>query len=68
MPTHSKYIAPGIRAHVAPAAAMSMMDVNEVRLSPRVEALRRLVAAGQYQVSSRHLAHQILRAAGIKPE
>ncbi|HEY4187900.1 MAG TPA: flagellar biosynthesis anti-sigma factor FlgM [Polyangia bacterium] len=68
MPTHSKYIAPGIRAHAAPAAAMSMLDVTEVKLSPRVEALRKLVAAGQYQVSPRHLAHQILRAAGIRPE
>jgi anti-sigma28 factor (negative regulator of flagellin synthesis) len=68
MPTHSKYIAPGIRAHATPSVAMSMLDVTEVRLSPRVEALRKLVAAGQYQVSPRHLAHQILRAAGIRPE
>jgi anti-sigma28 factor (negative regulator of flagellin synthesis) len=45
---------------------MSMMDPE--RISPRVEALRKLVASGQYQVSARHLAHQIMRAAGVKPE
>jgi len=67
MPTHSKYIAPGIRAHAAPVPAMSMMEPTE-RMSPRVEALRKLVASGQYQVSARHLAHQIMRAAGVKPE
>lgn len=67
MPTHSKYIAPGIRAHSAPVPALSSADPT-VRLSPRVEALRKLVASGQYQVSARHLAHQIMRAAGVKPE
>jgi len=67
MPTHSKYIAPGIRARAASVPAMSMMEPTE-RMSPRVEALRKLVAAGQYQVSARHLAHQIMRAAGVKPE
>jgi len=46
---------------------MSMMEPTE-RMSPRVEALRKLVASGQYQVSARHLAHQIMRAAGVKPE
>jgi anti-sigma28 factor (negative regulator of flagellin synthesis) len=69
MPTHSKYIAPGIRVHAASVPAM--MDptgATEFRLSPRVEALRKLVAAGQYQVSPHHLANQILRAAGIKLE
>jgi anti-sigma28 factor (negative regulator of flagellin synthesis) len=67
MPTHSKYIAPGIRAHAARVPAMSMMEPTD-RMSPRVEALRKLVASGQYQVSARHLAHQIMRAAGVKPE
>jgi len=67
MPTHSKYIAPGIRAHSARVPALSMMEPAE-RMSPRVEALRKLVASGQYQVSARHLAHQIMRAAGVKPE
>ena len=65
MPTHSKYIAPGIRAQSAPVPAL--MEPTE-RMSPRVEALRKLVASGQYQVSARHLAHQIMRAAGVKPE
>jgi hypothetical protein len=32
----------------------------------RVEALRRLVAAGQYHVSPRWLATKIFRAAGVK--
>ena len=32
----------------------------------RVEELRKLVAAGHYQVSPRWLATQILRAAGVK--
>lgn len=36
-------------------------------MSPRVEALKKLVASGKYQVSSRYLAHQIMRAAGITP-
>jgi anti-sigma28 factor (negative regulator of flagellin synthesis) len=40
----------------------------DTRLSPRVEALRKLVASGQYQVSPRYLAQQILRAAGLKAE
>ena len=38
----------------------------DARLSPHVEALRKLVAAGQYQVSPRYLAHKIMRAAGFK--
>jgi anti-sigma28 factor (negative regulator of flagellin synthesis) len=32
----------------------------------RIEALRKLVAAGQYQVSPRWLATKIFRAAGVK--
>jgi anti-sigma28 factor (negative regulator of flagellin synthesis) len=32
----------------------------------RVEALRKLVAAGQYQVSPRWIATRIFRMAGIK--
>jgi anti-sigma28 factor (negative regulator of flagellin synthesis) len=31
----------------------------------RVEALRRLVVAGQYQVDAKHLAQRIFRAAGV---
>ena len=63
----SKYTAPSAKAsHQAP-----LFDPNalvEIKLSPRVEALRKLVAAGQYQVSPRRLAHQIMRSAGIRPE
>jgi anti-sigma28 factor (negative regulator of flagellin synthesis) len=40
----------------------------DARLSPRVEALRKLVASGQYQVSPRYLAQRIMRAAGMKAE
>ena len=38
------------------------------RLSPRVEMLRKLVAAGQYQVSPRYLAYRIFESAGVRPE
>ena len=34
----------------------------------RVEALRKLVAAGQYHVSPKWLAHRILRCAGVPVE
>lgn len=37
-------------------------------LSPKVEALRKLVASGQYQVSSRYLAIQIFRRVGLRTE
>ena len=41
---------------------------DETRLSPRIEALRKLIASGQYQVSPRYLAYRIMRTAGVKPE
>lgn len=44
------------------------MSAVEVKLSPRVEALRKLVASGQYQVSPRYLAHRIMRSAGFRLE
>lgn len=34
----------------------------------RVEALRKLVAAGQYHVSAKWLAHRIFRVAGVPVE
>jgi hypothetical protein len=34
-------------------------------LSPRVEALRKLVAAGQYHVSPKWLAIKIFKSAGV---
>jgi hypothetical protein len=68
-PNGSKYIAPGTRAHSAPVPVVTdpAADVD-TRLSPRVEALRKLVASGQYQVSPRYLAQRIMRAAGFKAE
>ena len=65
-PNGSKHIAPGIRAHSAPVQ-VNTADLD-TRLSPRVEALRKLVASGQYQVSPRYLAQRIMRAAGLKAE
>jgi anti-sigma28 factor (negative regulator of flagellin synthesis) len=47
----------------APGASLQAAPVS----SPaRVEALRKLVAAGQYQVSPRWLATKIFRSAGVK--
>ena len=46
----------------APRAPMGEMSAAP----SRVEALRRLVAAGQYHVSPRWLATKIFRAAGVK--
>jgi hypothetical protein len=63
-----KYTAPG--RSTVPSAPIPVLTngVDEVKLSPRVEALRKLVAAGQYQVSPRYLAHRIMRSAGFKLE
>jgi anti-sigma28 factor (negative regulator of flagellin synthesis) len=49
-------------AALAPRAPFS----SEISAPSRVEALRRLVAAGQYHVSPRWLATKIFRAAGVK--
>ena len=48
----------------APRAALQAGAV--VNSPARVDALRKLVAAGQYQVSPRWLATKIFRAAGVK--
>jgi hypothetical protein len=40
--------------------------VESMNAPSRVEALRKLVAAGQYHVSPRWLATKIFRAAGVK--
>lgn len=45
--------------------AASPASAAHVNSPERVEALRRLVAAGQYQVSPRWLATRIFRAAGV---
>jgi len=42
------------------------ITVDSVTSPSRVEALRKLVAAGQYQVSPRWIATRIFRMAGVK--
>ena len=48
-----------VRASGAPVQAASVTS------PARVEALRKLVAAGQYHVSAKWLAHRICRCAGL---
>ncbi len=48
------------------AQASSAASYAPLIAPSRVEALRRLVAAGQYHVSPRWLATKIFRAAGVK--
>ena len=77
MANTSKYTGPGsnsttrnhsIDGNVPVPVATDPSGHVDTRLSPRVEALRKLVASGQYQVSPRYLAYRIMRAAGVKPE
>ena len=50
-----------------PAVPAPRVHMGAMATPPsRVEALRRLVAAGQYHVSPRWLATKIFRAAGVK--
>lgn len=65
-----KYTTPGRTSqHSAPIpVVIDAKGSYDTKVSPRIEALRKLVAAGQYQVSPRYLAHRIMSAAGIKPE
>jgi anti-sigma28 factor (negative regulator of flagellin synthesis) len=44
----------------APASPQSVQGVN------KVDTLRRLVAAGQYQVSPKYLAMKIFKASGLE--
>jgi anti-sigma28 factor (negative regulator of flagellin synthesis) len=44
----------------APRASQSVQGVN------KVDTLRRLVAAGQYQVSPKYLAMKIFKASGLE--
>ena len=53
---------PPARALAAPVVA----GAPRVNSPERIEALRRLVAAGQYTVSPRWLANRIFHAAGVK--
>jgi len=59
----NRYMPPRRSAVHAPGTSLPAAPVS----SPsRVEALRKLVAAGQYQVSPRWLATKIFGAAGVK--
>ena len=69
MANTTKYTAPSRSHSGVPVPVVTDPTVpSDAKLSPRVEALRKLVASGQYQVSPRYLAHRILRSAGIKLE
>jgi anti-sigma28 factor (negative regulator of flagellin synthesis) len=69
MANTTKYTAPNRTHSGVPVPVVTDPTASvDARLSPRVEALRKLVVSGQYQVSPRYLAHKILRSAGIKPE
>lgn len=70
MANTTKHSAPSrISGNAAPIPVVTDPTASvDARLSPRVAALRKLVAAGQYQVSPRYLAHKIMRSAGFKPE
>jgi hypothetical protein len=59
--SHTNRPTTGPSALTAPSAPYAPMSAPS-----RVEALRRLVAAGQYHVSPRWLATKIFRAAGVK--
>ncbi len=54
---------PPVPAHARAAAPMAAQSVQS---SNKVDALRRLVAAGQYQVSAKYLAMKIFKAAGLE--
>lgn len=63
MSNTNRYIGPRrppVAAHQSSLQAGALINAPS-----RVEALRRLVSAGQYQVSPRWLATKILRAAGV---
>lgn len=49
-----------------PPQSVERAPVGTMTAPSRVEALRKLVAAGQYHVSPRWLATKIFRAAGVK--
>ena len=52
-------------AHAQRALPATSAQAPHATPSSRVEALRRLVAAGQYRVDAKHLAMRIFRAAGV---
>jgi len=67
MANTGKHIVPRKTPAHAHHAAVAHGVVVPEKLSPRVEALRQLVAAGKYQVSTRYLAYKIMRSAGLEP-
>jgi len=48
-----------------PPASVLPTETHSATSAARVEALRRLVAAGRYQVNARRLAQEICRAARV---
>ena len=54
------------RRHPVSAPRDAMVAAPGENPPSRIEALRKLVAAGQYHVSPRWLATKIFRAAGVK--
>ena len=54
------------RRHPVSAPRDAMVATSGDSSPARIEALRKLVAAGQYHVSPRWLATKIFRAAGLK--
>lgn len=62
-----KFLTPSAKTSARAPIFTDPAGLDEMKLSPRVEALRKLVASGQYHVSPRRLAHQIMRASGMKP-
>jgi anti-sigma28 factor (negative regulator of flagellin synthesis) len=54
------------RPPVSAQRASAPVAPQSVRTSDKVDTLRRLVAAGQYQVSPQYLAMKIFKAAGLE--
>jgi anti-sigma28 factor (negative regulator of flagellin synthesis) len=65
---HRRSSASESHRHAATQAAGAPADHVSTSSAARVEALRKLVAAGQYHVSAKWLAHRIFRCAGIPVE
>jgi hypothetical protein len=57
---------PQRRPPVAAQRAAALTAPQSVQSSNKVDALRRLVAAGQYHVSPKYLAIKIFKASGLE--
>jgi anti-sigma28 factor (negative regulator of flagellin synthesis) len=66
--THRRSSGSESHRQAATRAAGAPVDHVSTSSAARVEALRKLVAAGQYHVSAKWLAHRIFRCAGIPVE